>query len=210
MQSKNIGDQLRDARLKMGVEWSTIERATKINRGFLEALEKEKWSAYTSKTYIFGHLRKYCDFLGLDNEKIVALFRRDYIAEENPKFRKRVSSHYFTPHKVKVMRYLVALAILLVGSYFSFQIYIFTKNPKIEIIEPKEFTFTRESQMRIVGKTEKEVIVKINGDQVYPDKEGKFSFDLPLPNDSNSLQIEVEGANGKKTILNKSIHRKIL
>jgi cytoskeleton protein RodZ len=66
-----IGDSLREARVRQGLEYAQIEHATKVRAKYIRALEEEEFSILPGETYIRGFLRTYAEFLGLDGELYV-------------------------------------------------------------------------------------------------------------------------------------------
>ena len=69
-----IGADLRDARLGRGHSIEDCQRATRISRRYLEALEEEDFSALPAPVFARGFLRSYAQFLGLDPTAMVARF----------------------------------------------------------------------------------------------------------------------------------------
>jgi hypothetical protein len=92
-----IGNSLREARLRQGLDFPEIEQATKIRGKYLRALEEEQFDLLPAQTYVKGFLRNYADYLGLDGQLYVDEFNSRYVrgefeeAEEQP-FRPRVAS----------------------------------------------------------------------------------------------------------------------
>jgi cytoskeleton protein RodZ len=91
-----IGNSLREARLRQGLEFPEIEQATKIRGKYLRALEEEQFEVLPAQTYVKGFLRSYADFLGLDGQLYVDEFNSRYVRgefeeeEEQQPFRPRV------------------------------------------------------------------------------------------------------------------------
>ena len=69
-----IGETLREARSRTGLEFSDVEAATMIPARFLDALEKEQFDRLPAGLYRRSFLREYADFLGLDGE----MYAREY------------------------------------------------------------------------------------------------------------------------------------
>lgn len=63
-----IGNSLREARIRQGLEYPEVERATKIRARYIRALEEEEFTILPGDTYIRGFLRTYADYLGLDGQ----------------------------------------------------------------------------------------------------------------------------------------------
>ena len=66
-----IGESLREARARRGIELSDVERATKIRVKYLRAMEEERWEMLPGAAYARGFLRTYGSFLGLDGKALV-------------------------------------------------------------------------------------------------------------------------------------------
>jgi hypothetical protein len=76
-----IGNSLREARVRQGLDYSQVELATKIRAKYLRALEEEQFEILPTGTYIKGFMRSYADFLGLDGELYVDEYNSRYVAE---------------------------------------------------------------------------------------------------------------------------------
>jgi Helix-turn-helix domain/RodZ C-terminal domain len=66
-----IGNSLREARVRQGLGYPEIELATKIRSKYIRALEEEEFTILPADTYIRGFLRTYADYLGLDGQLYV-------------------------------------------------------------------------------------------------------------------------------------------
>lgn len=203
----SVGEIFKTEREKQGIDLKLIERQLKVREKFLKAVEDNNWKVFSSKIYITGIIRNYSLFLGLDTKKILAFFRRDYERIEEVKFKKRITSKYLTPETKKVILIGISLIFFLFFCYFSYQLKLFLSPPKVTIVLPKTNTFKKETKIKIVGKTEKDVLINILGERVYLNKEGIFEYDLPLQPGKNEIIIEAVGANGKKLIIKKIFYK---
>ena len=88
-----IGNSLREARLRQSLELSDVERATKIRPKYLRALEDEQFEVLPAQTYVKGFLNTYAEFLGLDGQLYVDEYNSRYVTrEEEMPFRPRRSN----------------------------------------------------------------------------------------------------------------------
>ncbi|HWG55284.1 MAG TPA: helix-turn-helix domain-containing protein [Gaiellaceae bacterium] len=74
-----IGNSLREARLRRQLDFPELEHATKIRAKYLRALEDERFELLPSHTYIKGFLRAYADELGLDGQLYVDEYNSRYV-----------------------------------------------------------------------------------------------------------------------------------
>jgi cytoskeleton protein RodZ len=90
-----IGNSLREARLRQGLEFPEIEHTTKIRSKYLRALEDEQFDVLPAQTYVKGFLRTYAEYLGLDGQLYVDEYNSRYVAgeDENPLRATRSSSN---------------------------------------------------------------------------------------------------------------------
>ena len=135
---------------------------------------------------------------------MLAFFRRDYERKEEVKFKTRVPSKYLTPETKRVAIAILSMIVIFFGLYFGYQLKLFFSPPTLTVLSPKTTTFTIEDRVRFIGKTEKDAAVTIFGERVYQDKNGVFTYDFPLKTGKNELVIEIIGANGKKTTIQKT------
>ena len=67
----DIGESLRDARMRARIDISEIEAQTKIRAKYLRALENEEWDLLPGPTYVKSFLRTYAEALDLDAKLLV-------------------------------------------------------------------------------------------------------------------------------------------
>ena len=84
-----IGNSLREARLRQGYELPRVEADTKIRAKYLRALEEERFEVLPGETYVKGFLRTYAEYLGLDGQLYVDEFNSRFTREEEPLARER-------------------------------------------------------------------------------------------------------------------------
>ncbi|KKP67875.1 MAG: Transcriptional regulator, XRE family [Candidatus Roizmanbacteria bacterium GW2011_GWA2_35_19] len=203
-----VGDILKKERQNKGLLLSDIEKQIKVREKYLRAIEENNWAFFSSKIYIIGILKNYSRVLSLDPKRILAFFRRDYEKKEEVKFKKRVASGYLTPESKKYFIAVAILAAFLIFIYFSYQLSLYFSPPKMSIISPIKTSFTTEDRIKLIGKTERDAAVVIFGDRVYQNKDGVFEYSFPLREGTNKLTIELTGANGRKTIIEKIFQKK--
>ena len=74
-----IGNSLREARLRREIEFTEAEYGTKIRGKYLRALEDERFELLPSHTYVKGFLRSYAEYLGLDGQLYVDEYNSRYV-----------------------------------------------------------------------------------------------------------------------------------
>jgi hypothetical protein len=104
-----IGNSLREARVRQGLDYPEVELATKIRAKYIRALEEEQFEFLPSATYVKGFMRTYADYLGLDGQLYVDEYNSRHIHdgglgyEEPPQRRPRVHQDRSIEKKVVLL-----------------------------------------------------------------------------------------------------------
>ncbi|HVU77407.1 MAG TPA: helix-turn-helix domain-containing protein [Gaiellaceae bacterium] len=113
-----IGNSLREARVRRGVDFAQAEAATKIRGKYLRALEDEQFALLPAQTYVKGFLRTYAEYLGLDGQLYVDEFNSRFVSgadEHEPRTRRSAARPQQRRHRrLETNVVLVALAAIAV------------------------------------------------------------------------------------------------
>ncbi|MFQ6014622.1 MAG: RodZ domain-containing protein [Anaerolineae bacterium] len=71
-----LGEWLRQHREERGLSLAQVEEATRIRLKYLQAMEEEDFGQLPPEVYLRGLLRQYADYLGLDPQEAIDLYRR--------------------------------------------------------------------------------------------------------------------------------------
>ena len=109
---ESIGAKLQGTRESKGYSVEQVARETHIARRFLEALEAEDFETFPGEPYLLGFLRTYANFLDLDSDELVTLYRNTQIQEAPPPMEELLER----PGSGAGKRILVAIvAVLIIG-----------------------------------------------------------------------------------------------
>jgi cytoskeleton protein RodZ len=86
-----IGNSLREARVRRGLDFAQAELATKVRGKYLRALEDEQFEMLPAETYVKGFLRTYAEYLGLDGQLYVDEYNSRFVSDERSEARARRS-----------------------------------------------------------------------------------------------------------------------
>ena len=117
-----IGNSLREARLRQGFDLARVEDDTKIRAKYLQALEDERFEVLPSETYVKGFLRTYAEYLGLDGQLYVDEYNSRYASAEEPLLsspptRRRKRRAAESSFVVAALAGIVAVAVLVVVAF---------------------------------------------------------------------------------------------
>lgn len=210
---KTAGEILRNTRVEKKLEFEEIEKATKIRTKYLDALEKNDFAkipggAPTTK----GFIKNYAEYLGLSAVGVLAVFRRDFRESKTGQI---IPQGYYEPinsHKLSWNpRFTVFLgvAILVAGlsAYLFFQVFSYFSPPSLSVSSPKEGSLISQQDVEILGKSDPDATVYVNGELVAIDEKGNFQTKISLFPGDNKVKIESVSRRGKKTEINLSVAR---
>lgn len=201
---RTVGEILSEKRQELGLTLEELEKETKIRRKYLEAIEKNNFSPIPEGAFLKGFIRNYSQALGLPADNILAVFRRDF--QENAKgqivprgmvepLNKR--DFCWTP-KLTILA-LVFLSIAGLTVFFVKQYLAFSSAPSLEIFSPVEGQMLK-GKVEVIGKTDKDASIKIDGSLILVSKDGNFKEEIILPKGENVLTIEAANRQGKKRV----------
>ena len=98
-----------------------------------------------------------------------------------------------TPKTVIII--LLILSSALIIGFIATQIYKFQRPPLLTISSPQNESTVTEENVKIVGKTEKDVSIEINDVVVETNEEGEFEKEIVLVEGSNLVKIKQENNN---------------
>jgi cytoskeleton protein RodZ len=81
---ESIGERLQSARDQKGYSLEQAARETHIAKRYLEAIEAENFDEVPAEPYLVGFLRSYSEYLDLDPQETVGLYRNMKLQEQPP------------------------------------------------------------------------------------------------------------------------------
>jgi cytoskeletal protein RodZ len=207
---KTAGSMLREARIAQGLTLSQVEHATKIRAKFLEGIEADDYSELPSVSYAKGFVKNYSEFLGLNSRTVLAFFRRQTPVVTKSSILPRAvheplnrSAFQLTPG-----RFLALLATSLVGLflvYLGVQYVTLNRVPMLELESPQQQAVVADARIDVLGKTDPDATVTINGMSVLVRSDGKFFDQVTLEPGVNIITITATSRLGKTTTVTREV-----
>ncbi len=113
---ESLGEKLRITREEKSLSIDQVARDTNIAKRYITALEEEAFSEFPGEPYLVGFLRNYSDYLGLDSEELVGLYKNFKIQEQPVPMEELLESKKRRPRNLRmlaVVAAVVALAVLI-------------------------------------------------------------------------------------------------
>ncbi len=201
-----VGEVLREARLQRAYRIEDVAGRILARKETLLALERDQFEKLPPQVYTLGILRKYADFLHIDPEAVIELYKRDAGILKRlkkdpaprilptPSKRQRL---YITPSALKYT--FIILAVIAGALYIFLQVSSFSKPPLLTLSQPSADIETSESDQIVLGTTNPSANVTINGQSVVVDEQGNFEENLVLQNVDNVIEVTATNKLGKVT-----------
>ena len=196
---KTAGSILAESRKQKSITLKQVHSDTYISEEALSAFEKNDLSFFSSRLNAEGLAKKYATYLGLDAEYIASLVRRDYIVDAPGNFPSYNIYSVSIRKKFDFWWWSGIFVIFMSLTFFGYQVFLFLLPPKVKITEPSAKSFKRVEKISVKGVVDKESEVFVNGKQANVESDGVFFIDVALKRGKNNIQVQVVGANGKKT-----------
>lgn len=210
---RTVGQMLKEEREKNFYKLEEVEKATKIRKELLEALEEGNWEKLPPPTFIQGFIKNYSKFLGLDSEKLLAVFRREFSDQKHPPkilqaWTDPLDKRKFHITPTKVITGLVLSLIVTFFVYLWVEYKFLVGSPFLEVLQPSDQVTVSDDTLRVSGKTDPEAKITINDQAVSVDFAGNFSQVVKLTESSNTVKIEAIGKSGKTTTEQRTVFLK--
>lgn len=207
-----IGAKFQEARIKKGLTLDEISKITKIRKEFLETIEDGEYSKLPSSAYAYGFVRNYAKFLGLDENKSIALFKREFDSDGTfevlPKF---VAGDEISFKKLRVGRnFILAFGIFIILIFFIFFQYkdaIF--NPTLKVASPKEGETVSSSGFQVSGITDPNSVVYVQNQLVSVESDGNFKKTITVFPGKSTIDIKSVNRFGKQSEVKRHIEVKL-
>jgi len=197
---------LTEARIAKKMTLEQVEQGTKIRLKFLQSIENDSFSILPSLSYAKGFVKNYSEFLGLDSNKMLAFFRRQ--TEDTPKStllpKQPVASLNKSWTQLTPSRFIVLIIGILLSSfllYLGVQYSALQRPPALIIESPQNQMVLTEQRVDILGKTDSDATVMINGVNVTVREDGNFFDQVALETGINKLTIVATSRLGKTTTI---------
>ena len=210
---RTVGSILKDTREANFYTLEEIEKATKIRYELLVALEADDYSKLPPSSFVQGFIKNYAKFLKLDSEKVLAVFRREFSDKKHKPYIMDTFAHPLTKTKLKitpgrVLGLVVTMVVLSFFVYLWLQYRLFVGAPALSLISPQDQLTTDTSVVTVEGKTDPEVKVAVNSQEIPVAVSGEFKTEITLSAPINKINITASSKFGQKTELERTVYLK--
>lgn len=206
---KTVGSILKKAREERGLSHKEIFQVIKIHPRFLEALEKSDWSIFSGSVHAKGFLKNYAEYLELDTNEVLAFFRREYDEKKNNKKIRSTIKTLSVPRLVVtpglVLAAATAVFVTLFFGYIIYQYRSFAGAPILIIDQPQTDLTVSDPLLNVVGRTDPDAAVFLNGQEISTGERGTFSAHITLAEGVNTLNFIAKNKLGKDNKVTRTV-----
>lgn len=205
-----VGEILKKARLEKKISLEDTEKTTKIRQKYLRALEENDFDKLPPPTFTKGFIKNFSEFLGLNSKQVLMLYRREVDERKGSSLLPRgVSAPLNMPFfHITPNSFVVLLAVSFISSLFLYLVIQYKTiafAPLLRVEEPKEKSIIKEKEIYIVGKTDSDAKVFINGQNVPVKEDGSFSQKIELQTGPNVFTVTSINKNNRSAKITRSL-----
>ncbi|MCK9368811.1 helix-turn-helix domain-containing protein [Candidatus Dojkabacteria bacterium] len=193
------GEILKNKRKALGKTVFEVSQETKIQEKYIKALEVNEFSSFDSPVFISGFIKIYGEYLDLDVDKLLALFRR--ASEKSVKSAQTTKQKKYSFKKLLTPQIISIASILLIALMALIYLYIqynsFQKIPSLEILQPKNGLIVNTEEIEVSGKTTVGSILTINNVSAENNL-GVFSSKIKLNQGDNIILVIAKNPKNSK------------
>lgn len=206
---QTLGDKLRALRRGQAVSMEMMERATHVQRRYLEALERGRYEELPEPLYTRNFIRAYARVLQADEEYFLELYseecgRCDLVEPMRTPRQKVRKSRFFVWNRFMKVGVLSFIALAVVG-YLGWQIHSVMSPPQVVLLSPSDASITTNAMVEVEGVVEGEATVYVNGQQVVVNQDQTFEALVDLDRGLNVITIEAERRYSRRAVLERRV-----
>ena len=199
---KTVGSILREARTIKKLTLPQAEQATKIRLKFLSAIESDDYSNLPSLSYAKGFVKNYSEYLGLDSSIVLAFFRRQTAEVSRSSLLPKEGTEALNKSWIqltpgKFLAGILALLVFVFLVYLGLQYRKLHQAPTLMVDAPTNQMVTSDRRVDILGSTDSDATVTVNGMNIVVRGDGKFFDQVPLDSGVNKITIVATSRFGK-------------
>lgn len=186
------GEVIKEKRKSLGKDLDTVSSETRIQKRYLEYIENNQFDKFDFPVFASGFIKIYSQYLGLDVEKVLALYRRSIpVPSKIQKTKKNIikNRNFKISPKFVGVAVLILFLIVIIG-YIGYQIYKFQKPPELIILQPQDQSSYQEEEILIKGQTQQGTIIEIDNKQIEVSSNGEFEHKYKLKEGVNTILIK--------------------
>lgn len=205
--TETLGEKIRFFREKKNISLDELACQIGVKKEYLEKIENNLLVGLPPEVYVYGYLKKYAIFLGLDEKLILEQYKKErgiqqnIFASKSPGKESSKLNTFSLTITPKVLAFISFFGIFIFGLiYFYGEIKKFSSNPLLILATSQNNFSVDKDWVEIEGSVEKDSRVFINNQGVSIDSEGKFKEKIFLRKGENKIIVKATNKFEKETV----------
>lgn len=207
---ETLGEKLRALRRTRAVSLPMLEETTRIQKKYLEALERGRYDELPEPMYTRNFLRAYARALGADEDYFLELYaeevgQTDLLGPHRlPRMRVR-KGRFFVFSRVTAALAVLLPALIIVG-YLLWQTSSLLRPPEVTIYSPDDGSSVQSALLPVRGAvTTSDVTITINGKTVVIDEALHFETEVDLTRGLNVVTVIAKRRYSREAVIYRRI-----
>ena len=203
---ETLGDKLRALRRTQAVSLPMLEEKTRIQKRYLEALERGRYDELPEPLYTRNFLRAYARAMGADEEYFLELYaeevgQTDLLGPHRlPRMRVRQGRFFVLSRVTAALA--VLLPALVIVAYLLWQTSSLLRPPEVVISNPSDDSAVHTALLNVDGHvTDSDVTVTVNGETVVIDENLHFETQVDLTRGLNVVTVQAKRRYSRPAII---------
>lgn len=191
---ETLAEKLRALRRTQAVSLPMLEEKTRIQKRYLEALERGRYDELPEPMYTRNFLRAYARALGADEQYFLELYEEevgqtDLLGPHRlPRMRVRKGRFFVFSHVTAALA--MALPALVIVGYLLWQTSALLRPPEVIVTSPADGSAVQSALLPVEGYvTDDEVTVTVDGKTVVIDETLHFTAEVDLTRGLNVVTV---------------------
>jgi len=180
---ESVGAKLKNHREEKGYSLEQIVRETHIARRYITALESEAFDEFPAESYLLGFLRNYSQFLDLEPQEMVQLYRNIRLQEQPAPIEELIPTPSRRSEVTLIAAIVVAVLLIAGGAFFGIRMLLGRNADAAPVaFAGEEYTFSNDFLEQRFGVGDS-ISLNLNGE----------SYSLIVASSDSGLLIESPG-----------------
>jgi cytoskeletal protein RodZ len=208
MENKSFQELFKELLDAKGITSQRLSELSGVPLHYIEALANGDKSRLPARAYVHGYLKKIGPHLGINWEELWEKYKQSQNLNSSG-VHDRMPQNRFAIRKVNRGFLAAGLVFVVILLYFSFHLEDILGIPSLVLENPaSQETITSQNIFTIQGTVSKGDKLTINGEDIVPDAEGRFSKEVLLDPGLNTFTIKAKRSlGGERTIMRRIIYK---
>lgn len=205
-EEKNLSGFIVEALKTRGMTLEKLSQLSGVSEGALELLLEERFDKLPSAPYIHGYLMKIAEVLNIDGKELWQHYLKNNEELRRSGEEDTLPLNRFITPQINKKVVIIAACIIVIGGYFILRLPSLLGKPELNLRNLDENQIIATSpQFTIEGSMDPADKLTVNGEVIYPDKDGLFKKDVSLQPGFNTFIFEVKKLLGSSYTITKQV-----